>query len=38
MFSPTAPYFMSGPNYTKAFPLLKAYVESKGDTIKTLED
>lgn len=36
-FSPTAPYFMSGPNYTKAFPLLKAYVESKGDTIKTLE-
>lgn len=32
-----APYFMSGPNYTKAFPLLKAYVESKGDTIKTLE-
>ena len=33
----TAPYFMSGPNYTKAFPLLKAYVESKGDTIKTLE-
>lgn len=34
----TAPYFMSGPNYTKAFPLLKAYVESKGDTIKTLED
>lgn len=33
----SAPYFMSGPNYTKAFPLLKAYVESKGDTIKTLE-
>lgn len=36
-FSPTAPYFMTGPNYTKAFKLLKAYVESKGDTIKTLE-
>ena len=36
-FSPTAPYFMTGPNYIKAFPLLKAYVESKGDTIKTLE-
>lgn len=33
----TAPYFMSGPNYIKAFPLLKAYVESKGDKIKTLE-
>ena len=34
----SAPYFMTGPNYIKAFPLLKAYVESKGDTIKTLED
>lgn len=33
----SAPYFMTGPNYIKAFPLLKAYVESKGDTIKTLE-
>lgn len=28
---------MTGPNYFKAFDLLKAYVESKGDTIKTLE-
>lgn len=36
-FSPTAPYYMTGPNYVKAFGLLKAYVESKGDTIKTLE-
>lgn len=37
-FSPTAPYYMCGPNYFKAFDLLKAYIESKGDTIKTLED
>lgn len=37
-FSPTAPYYMTGPNYTKVFKLLKAYVESKGDTIKTIED
>jgi hypothetical protein len=37
-FSPTAPYYMTGPDYTIAFPALKAYVESKGDTIKTLED
>jgi hypothetical protein len=28
---------MTGPDYTIAFPALKAYVESKGDTIKTLE-
>lgn len=37
-FNPSAPYYMTGPNYIKAFPLLKTYVESKGDTIKTLED
>lgn len=36
-FSPTAPYYMTGPNYLAAFKLLKAYVESKGDTIKTVE-
>lgn len=36
-FSPTAPYFMTGPNYLAAYKLLKAYVESKGDTIKTVE-
>ena len=36
-FSPTAPYYMVGPNYLAAFKLLKAYVESKGDTIKTVE-
>lgn len=36
-FSPTAPYYMTGPNYLAAFKLLKAYVESKGDTVKTVE-
>lgn len=36
-FSPTVPYYMVGPNYLAAFKLLKAYVESKGDTIKTVE-
>ena len=36
-FSPTPPYYMTGPDYTKAFPLLKAYVESKGDTVKILD-
>lgn len=30
------PYVMTGPNYFKAYPLIKAYVESKGDTLKTL--
>lgn len=38
MFGPTAPYFMTGPNYIKAFPLLKAYVESKGDAVKMIND
>lgn len=33
-FSPTAPYFMTGPDYTIAFPALKAYIESKGDEVK----
>ena len=28
---------MTGPSYLAAFKLLKAYVESKGDTIKTVE-
>ena len=37
MFGPTAPYYMTGPNYLAAYKLLKAYVESKGDTIKTVE-
>ena len=35
-FGGTAPYQMLGPNYCKAYDLLKAYVESKGETIKTL--
>lgn len=35
-FSPTAPYYMQGPDYTAAYPAIKAYVESKGDTLKTL--
>ena len=38
IFGPTAPYYMSGPNYIKAFQLLKAYVESKGDAVKTIND
>ncbi len=36
-FGPTAPYFMTGPNYLAAFKLLKAYVESKGDVVKTID-
>jgi len=36
-FGATAPYYMTGPNYLAAYKLLKAYVESKGDTIKTVE-
>lgn len=36
-FSPTAPYYMTGPSYLAAYKLLKAYAESKGDTIKTIE-
>ena len=36
-FGATAPYYMTGPNYLKAYKLLKAYVESKGDEVKTLE-
>lgn len=36
-FSPTAPYYMTGPNYLAAFKLLKTYVESKGDSVKTVE-
>ena len=36
-FGPTAPYYMTGPSYLAAFKLLKAYVESKGDTINTVE-
>lgn len=35
-FGPSAPYVMTGPNYFKAYPLIKAYVESKGDTLKVL--
>ena len=35
-FGATAPYVMTGPNYFKAYPLIKAYVESKGDTLKVL--
>lgn len=35
-FGAVAPYVMTGPNYFKAYPLIKAYVESKGDTLKTL--
>ena len=35
-FGGTPPYVMTGPNYFKAYPLIKAYVESKGDTLKTL--
>lgn len=35
-FGPIAPYYMKGPDYTTAYPALKAYVESKGDTLKTL--
>lgn len=35
-FGAVAPYVMAGPNYFKAYPLIKAYVESKGDTLKTL--
>lgn len=35
-FGATPPYVMTGPNYFKAYPLIKAYVESKGDTLKTL--
>lgn len=35
-FGATAPYVMAGPNYFKAYPLIKAYVESKGDTLKVL--
>lgn len=34
-FSPTAPYYMTGPDYMVAYPAIKAYVESKGDTVKT---
>lgn len=37
IFGPTAPYYMTGPNYIKAFPLLKAYAESKGDEVKVWE-
>ena len=33
-FSPTAPHYMQGPDYLAAFPVIKAYVESKGDTVK----
>lgn len=33
-FSPTAPHYMQGPDYIAAFPVIKAYVESKGDTVK----
>ena len=33
---PIAPYYMKGPDYITAYPALKAYVESKGDTLKTL--
>ena len=35
-FGATTPYVMTGPNYFKAYPLIKAYVESKGDTLKVL--
>ena len=35
-FSPTAPYYMQGPDYMAAYPAIKAYVESKGDELKTL--
>ena len=35
-FGATVPYVMTGPNYFKAYPLIKAYVESKGDTLKVL--
>lgn len=31
------PYIMNGPNYIKAYKVIKAYVESKGDTLKTIE-
>lgn len=37
-FGPVAPYYMVGPNYFKAFDLLKAFVEEQGDTVKTLEE
>ena len=37
-FSPTTPYYMVGPSYLAAFKLLKAYVESKGDAVKTIND
>ena len=36
-FGAEAPYYMTGPSYLAAFKLLKAYVESKGDTIRTVE-
>ena len=36
-FGATAPYYMTGPSYLAAYKLLKAYAESKGDTIKTIE-
>ena len=37
-FSPTAPYYMQGPDYIAAYPAIKAYVESKGDAVKMIND
>ena len=36
-FSPTAPYYMTGPSYLAAYKLLKTYAESKGDAVKTID-
>lgn len=36
-FGAEVPYYMVGPSYLAAYKLLKAYVESKGDTIRTVE-
>ena len=35
-FGPVAPYFMTGPNYSKAYYVIKAFVEAQGDTLKEL--
>lgn len=36
-FGPVAPYFMTGPNYSKAYHAVKAFVEAQGDELRSFD-